>query len=136
MGNNDDHVIRVATYTRVSTQEQATEGTSLDVQDSQLKTFCQAQGWVIANSYTDPGFSGKDGERPALTRLLANAKFNLFEKVVVCKLDRMARNLRLMLSIESQLREYQISFTSIKESIDTSTSTGKMVFQMLGMIAE
>jgi len=107
MVNNADHIIRVAVYTRVSTQEQAEKGTSLDVQDSQLKAFCQAQGWAITNSYTDAGLSGKNDERPGLKQMLADAKFNLFEKIVVFKLDRLARNLRLLLSTESQLREYQ-----------------------------
>jgi site-specific DNA recombinase len=131
-----DTIIRVATYSRVSTQEQASENTSLASQEGQLTAYCQMQGWNIINSYVDPGFTGRNGNRPGLTRLLADAKIGLFEKVIVCKLDRMARNLRLLMDIESQLNEHQISLTSIKESIDTSNSTGKMVFQLFGMIAE
>ena len=117
-------------------QEQALEGTSLDFQDSQLTAYCQLQGWTIINSYTDPGYSGKDGNRPGLERLLSDAKIGLFDKVVVYKLDRLARNLRLLLDIEQKLRGYGVSLTSVKESVDTSTGTGKMVFQMFGMIAE
>jgi site-specific DNA recombinase len=94
------------------------------------------QGWTIINGYVDPGFTGKNAERPGLTRLLADAKIGLFDKVIVCKLDRMARNLRLLMDIESQLNENHVSLTSIKESIDTSNGTGKMVFQLFGMIAE
>ena len=131
-----DSVIRVATYTRVSTQEQAVENTSLASQEGQLTTYCQMQGWTIINSYVDPGFSGKNGDRPGLKRLLSDARIGLFDKVVVCKLDRMARNLRLLMDIESELNEYPVSLTSIKESVDTSNSTGKMVFQLFGMIAE
>ena len=62
-----DTIIRVATYTRVSTQEQATENTSLASQEGQLTAYCQMQGWPIINSYVDPGFSGKNGDRPALS---------------------------------------------------------------------
>jgi DNA invertase Pin-like site-specific DNA recombinase len=71
-----------------------------------------------------------------LERLVADAKIGLFDKVVVHKLDRLARNLRLLLEIEQKLREYGVTITSVKESVDTSAGTGKMVFQMFGMIAE
>jgi len=136
MSNGANGLIRVATYARVSTQEQALEGTSLEFQHSQLTTYCQLQGWMVINSYTDPGYSGKDGNRPGLERLLSDAKIGLFDKVVVYKLDRLTRNLRLLLEIEQKLRGYHAFLTSVKESVDTSTGTGKMVFQMFGMIAE
>ena len=134
--NNGNRQARVSTYARVSTQEQASEGTSLDFQESQLTAYCQLQGWTIINSYVDPGFSGKDGDRPGLERLLADAKLGLFDKVVVYKLDRLARNLRLLLDIEQKLRGYGIALISMKGSVDTSTATGKMVFQMFGMVSE
>ena len=108
----------------------------MEFQDSQLTAYCQLQGWSIINSYTDPGYSGKDGNRPGLERLLSDAKIGLFNKVVVYKLDRLARNLRLLLDIEQKLRGCGASLISVKESVDTSTSTGKMMFQMFGMVAE
>ncbi len=128
--------VRVATYTRVSTSEQASEGTSMEFQHEQITAYCQLQGWAIINNYTDPGCSGKDGNRPGLERLLGDAKIGLFDKLVVYKLDRLARNLRLLLDIEQTLRACGVSLTSVKESIDTSTSSGKMVFQMFGMVSE
>ena len=134
--NSGNPKVRVATYARVSTQEQASEGPSMEFQYSQLTTYCQLQGWTVINSYTDPGYSGKDGNRPGLERLLADAKIGLFDKVVVYKLDRLTRNLRLLLEIEQKLKGYHAFLTSVKESVDTSTGTGKMVFQMFGMIAE
>jgi len=124
--------IKVATYARVSTQEQATENTSLASQESQLTAYCQMQGWTIINSYIDPGFTGKNGDRPGFKRLRSDARIGLFDKVLVCKLDRLARNLRLLMDIESELNEYHVSLISIKESVDTSNSTGKMVFQLFG----
>ncbi len=136
MESNPNGKIKVATYTRVSSQEQALEGTSLDYQDEQLNTYCALQGWSVINSYVDPGFSGKDGERPGLGRLLSDAKIGLFDRVIVFKLDRLARNLRLLLDIEQKIRVYGVSLISVKESIDTSTPTGKMMFQMFGMVAE
>jgi site-specific DNA recombinase len=135
MNNNQGDSIRVATYARVSTQEQV-EGTSMEFQDAQLTGYCALQNWTIINAYTDPGFSGKDGDRPGLERLLSDAKIGLFDKVLVFKLDRLARNLRLLLEIEQKLRGYGVSLISVKEAIDTSSSTGKMMFQMFGMVAE
>ena len=136
LGNNGDQFKRVAIYSRVSTSEQATENTSLASQESQLTAYCQMQGWTIINSYVDPGFTGKNDDRPGLKQLRADARIGSFDKVLVCKLDRLARNLRLLLEIESELNSHQVSLTSIKESVDTSSSTGKMVFQLFGMIAE
>ncbi len=134
--DNENRQTRVATYARVSTQEQASEGTSLAFQDSQLSGYCQLQNWTLVNSYVDPGFSGKDGNRPGLERMLADARIGLFDKVVIHKLDRLARNLKLLLEIEQQLRNYGVSLVSMKESVDTSSSTGKMIFQLFGMVAE
>ena len=136
MANNTDQSIRVATYARVSTQEQATENTSMASQSDQLTAYCQMRGWTIINSYVDPGFTGKNGDRPGLKQLRADARIGLFDKVLVCKLDRLARSLRLLMDVEAELKEYNISLTSIRESVDTSNGTGKMVFQLFGMVAE
>jgi site-specific DNA recombinase len=134
--NDGDQLIRVATYARVSTQEQATENTSMASQEGQLIAYCQMRGWTIINSYVDPGFTGKNGDRPGLKRLMADARIGLFDKVLVCKLDRLARSLRVLMDVEAELKEYHISLTSIRESVDTSNGTGKMVFQLFGMVAE
>jgi len=128
--------VRVAVYARVSTQEQATEGTSLEYQADQLESYCGSQGWVIWQSYVDSGYTGKDGDRPGLKRLLADAKLGLFKKVVVHKLDRLARKLRLLLEIEEKLKDHGVALHSVKEIIDTSTSIGRTVFQMLGLVSE
>ena len=131
-----DKPVRVAVYARVSTQEQAVEGTSLEHQSGQLEAYCKFQGWKIAQSYIDPGHTGKDGNRPGLKRLLVDAKLGLFNKVIVYRMDRLARNLRLLLEIEDKLKENGISFHSVKETFDTSTANGRHFLQMLGMISE
>jgi len=136
MINGKSNSIRVVTYARVSTTEQASEGTSLTFQQAQLTAYCQLQDWTIINRYVDGGYSGGDGDRPGLERLLTDAKIGLFDKMVVYKLDRLARNLRLLLDVEQKLRGYEIGLISMKESVDTSTATGKMVFQLFGMVAE
>ena len=136
MVNNTDHIIRVAIYTRVSSQEQVDNGTSLESQAEQLEAFCKAQKWEIFNQYTDPGFSGKDDKRPGLESLRRDAKAGYFEKVIVWRLDRLARNLRLILGIEAELREQNVAIFSMREMVDTSTPIGRTVFQVLGLAAE
>ena len=131
-----DKIVRVAVYARVSTQEQADSGTSLETQSEQLESYCKFQGWQIVQSYVDAGYTGKDDNRPGLKRLQSDAKLGLFDKVIVYRMDRLARSLRLLLGIEEKLKEYNISFHSVKETFDTSTANGRHFLQMLGMISE
>jgi len=100
---------RVVTYSRVSTQEQASEGTSLDFRQAQLTGYCQLQGLTVVNSYVDAGFTGKNGDRPGLQRLLTDARLGLFDRMVVFKLDRLARSLSLLLEIEKTLNGHGIT---------------------------
>ena len=66
--------MKVALYTRVSTEDQAREGTSLEVQKEFLVSYAQREGWDIPEVYIDDGYSGYSMERPALRKLLADAK--------------------------------------------------------------
>jgi len=127
---------KAAIYCRVSTTEQSSEGTSLTFQQAQLKAYCQLQGWILVDTFTDPGFSGKDADRPGLKRLMAVAKAGLFDRVVVYKLDRLARSLPVLLGIEQELRDHGVTLVFMKDPIDTSSATGKLVFQVLGAVAE
>ena len=128
--------MRLVAYTRVSTEEQAMEGTSLDGQLDQVREYCTSNNHEMVGEYRDAGFSGKDGDRPGLRRLLHDAGNGLFDGVVVSSMDRLARNLRLLLDLELQLRSMEIRLFIIKQSIDTSGYSGRMMFQVLGLIAE
>jgi site-specific DNA recombinase len=128
--------IKAALYTRVSTEEQALEGTSLENQLQQVREYCNRQCWQIIREYTDPGFSGKNDDRPGLRWLLSDARNGTFDVVVVSRLDRLSRKLRLLLELEEKLKEYHITLHSVKESVDTSTAIGRTVFQVLGLVAE
>ena len=78
---------KVAIYVRVSTQEQAAEGYSIQEQTERLTKYCEAHGWVIVKVYTDPGFSGANRDRPALQMLCSDVKKSMFDTVLVYKLD-------------------------------------------------
>ena len=129
-------MVKVAVYARVSTQEQANEGTSLEHQCEQLKIYCQSQEWQVAGTYVDRGYTGKDADRDELKNLLSGARLGLFQKVVVYKLDRLARKLRLLLELEETLKDCGVYLYSLKDQVDTFTAIGRTVFQVLGLVSE
>lgn len=131
-----DNVVKVAIYVRVSTQEQAEEGTSLEYQEQQLRNHCQAQGWQIFHCYKDAGHTGKDDNRPELQHMLSDARLNFFTKLIVYKLDRLSRKLKLLLDLEERLKDTNVALLSVKETIDTSVPTGRLVFHVLGLVGE
>lgn len=115
-------------YRRVSTEEQE-KGTSLDWQLAKL-----AEVAPNAIDYCDIGYTGTNGNRPDFLRLLNDTQPG--DRVCVTKLDRLARNLRLLLEIEAKFRDMNVPLISITENIDTSTAFGRMLFQILGVVAE
>ena len=82
----------VALYIRVSTQEQASEGYSIDEQRERLVKYAEAQSWSVYRVYSDPGFSGGSLERPGLRSLILDVNAGKVNKVVVYKLDRLSRS--------------------------------------------
>jgi len=127
---------RVAIYSRVSSQEQVTEGVSIEAQIAALKAYAKSQNWEVTDKYIDGGYSGGTDERPELMRLLNDAGQRRFNIIAVCKLDRFFRNLRLLLNHLHHLEELGIKFISTQEGLDTSTPYGKFAVQMMGVIAE
>jgi predicted site-specific integrase-resolvase len=127
---------RVALYVRVSTQEQATEGVSLEAQLAALRTYARLQGWQIAGEYVDAGYSGGSDERPSLQRLLSDARKGKCTIIAVAKLDRFFRNLRIMLNCLHELEGLGIKFVATQESLDTATPYGRFAVQIMGVIAE
>ncbi|WP_306300491.1 recombinase family protein [Streptococcus sp. O1] len=83
---------KVAIYVRVSTTSQAEEGYSIDEQVRKLKSYCDIKEWSVYDVYSDGGFSGASTNRPALERLINDAKKQEFDTVIVYKLDRLSRS--------------------------------------------
>ena len=127
---------RVAIYARVSTQEQALEGVSIEAQLAALKAYAKSQDWEVIDEYIDGGYSGGTDDRPAFKRLLLDAGQKRFNIIAVCKLDRFFRNLRLLLNHLYGLEQLGIKFVSTQEGLDTSTPYGKFAVQIMGVIAE
>lgn len=129
--------MRVALYLRVSSEEQAREGFSIAAQHRALRAFCTSQGWAVAASFADEGYSGKDLRRPALTRLIAGARGGRFDVVLIWRLDRLSRRqshtLRL---IEDILAPAGVGLRSATEAFDTTTAAGKAMVGMLAVFAQ
>ena len=130
-------MMRAVCYTRVSTREQAESGFSLAAQEESARAYATAQSWELAEVYSDAGKSGGSREgRDELARLLVDAARGQFQRVIVWKLDRFARNLRDLLNLSDELDQYNVGIVSIQESIDTGTATGRLMRSVLGTLAE
>jgi DNA invertase Pin-like site-specific DNA recombinase len=102
----------------------------------ELRDYCQRRGWEVGQEYVDTGISGTKEKRPELDRLLADAHKRHFDAVVVWRFDRFARSVSHLLRALETFRSLGIEFVSLSEQVDTSTPTGKMVFTVLGAVAE
>ena len=124
---------RAVLYSRVSTLH---HGQDPEVQSREIREYCQRRGWPLVGEYVDAGFSGAKERRPQLDRLIADAHKRKFEVIVVWKFDRFARSVSHLLRALENFRALGIEFVSLSEQIDTSTPTGKMIFTVLGAVAE
>ena len=126
----------VAAYTRVSCEEQ-TKGLSLAAQESKIKAFAQSQGWQIGEVYCDPGFSGKDLNRPALQRMIEDIKNKRVEIVLTYRLDRLSRRQRdLLFLVEDIFTANDCGFKSVTENFDTVSPQGKAMMGMLSVFSQ
>jgi DNA invertase Pin-like site-specific DNA recombinase len=124
--------LRVAIYARVSTNN----GQDPTMQTRELREFCERRGWRFAGEYVDEGISGLKDSRPELNKLMADAHRRRFDAVVVWRFDRFARSVSHLLRALETFKALGIEFVSLSEQMDTSTPAGKMVFTVLGAVAE
>jgi len=125
--------IRVAIYARISTTN---HGQDVTLQTRELEQFAQARGWQVVGSYVDAGVSGAKDSRPELNRLMADAHKRRFDVVCCWRFDRFARSVSHLLRALETFKALGIDFVSFSEQMDTSTPAGKLVFTVLGAVAE
>ena len=106
------------------------------MQTGELREYCERRGWSIAGEYVDLGISGTKEKRPELDRLMVEAHRRRFDAVIVWKFDRFARSVSHLLRALETFQALGIHFVSLSESLDTSSPAGKMVFTVLGAVAE
>ena len=90
----------------------------------------------VIEEYRDEGISGSKDSRPALDRLMKDARARKFDVVIVARFDRFARSVAHLLRALDEFSHLGVDFVSLSESIDTSTPMGKMIFTILGAVAE
>jgi DNA invertase Pin-like site-specific DNA recombinase len=127
--------VNVALYARVS---KAHTHQDPEAQLQPLREMCRMRGWTITHEYVDHGWSGAKESRPALDELMRDCErgYRHFDAVCVWKFDRFARSTRHLVTSLEKFQSLKVDFVSLTESIDTSTPYGKLVFTILGAVAE
>ena len=126
--------MRAAIYTRVSTEDQAKEGFSLDAQLKRLEAYCRARGWTVAARYVEEGQSGRTVNRPAYRAMMAAMED--WDLILVMKMDRIHRNSVNFTLMMDELRRHGKEFNSLQESFDTTTAMGRFVMDIMQRIAQ
>ncbi|WP_277680188.1 recombinase family protein [Gracilibacillus dipsosauri] len=129
--------MRAFIYIRVSTLEQAREGYSIKSQEERLRDYAKARGYTVVKVYSDPGFSGSNLNRPGLQEMITQVKKGYADVVLVYKLDRLSRSQKdTLYLIEEIFLKNDISFISMSESFDTSSSFGRAMIGILSVFAQ
>jgi DNA invertase Pin-like site-specific DNA recombinase len=126
-------IARVALYARVST---ANGHQDPEMQLSELREYVARRGWTVIKEYVDQGISGSKESRPALNELILDAKRRKFDAIAVWKFDRFARSLKFLVNSLADLDAYGVAFISLRDNLDLSTPSGRLMFQIIGAMAE
>jgi DNA invertase Pin-like site-specific DNA recombinase len=120
----------VAIYLRVSTKEQST-----DTQLAELTELVERRGWKY-KVFCDKGVSGAKESRPAFGKMMLEVRRGHFGAVCIWALDRLARSLRQLLNISSELERLNVDLVAVKQDLDTSSPSGRLVYGVLSSVAE
>lgn len=141
MKGADNRAVRCAVYTRVSTDAGLDqEFNSLDAQYDASRAYIRSQahaGWTLSkNRYDDGGFSGGSTDRPALQQLLADVKAHKVHIIVVYKVDRLTRSLADFAKLVELFDAHGVSFVSVTQQFNTTTSMGRLTLNVLLSFAQ
>jgi len=123
--------MKVALYARVSTTN---HGQDVNMQLRELREYCERRSLEIIGEYTESASGAKDS-RPELNRLMIDAKHRRFDAICVWKLDRFGRSVRHLVNALADLESLGVSFISLKDNLDLSTPSGRLMFQIVGAMA-
>ena len=134
-------VVRCAIYTRVSTDQGLEQDfNSLDAQYDASQAYIKSQthaGWkLIRNKYDDGGFSGGNTDRPALQRLLTDVRAGKIDVIIVYKVDRLTRSLADFAKLVELFDQHSVSFVSVTQQFNTTTSMGRLTLNVLLSFAQ
>lgn len=125
--------VLAAIYSRVST---IGNGQDASIQTRELQEYCQRRSWQVYDCYVDNGVSGKKDSRPQLNRMMQDAHARRFDVIICWRFDRFSRSVSHLCRALETFNSLGIQFVSLCEQVDTSTPTGKLVFTILGAVAE
>ena len=126
-----------AIYVRVSTQDQAQHGFSLNAQQESLENYAKALGYELYNIYREEGKSAKNiKQRPEMVQMLEDAENKKFSAIFIYKLDRFSRSLKDLILTIDKLKEWGIDFISLQDKIETASASGKLMFHIISAFAE
>ena len=123
---------RVAIYARVSTLHSQNP----EMQLTELREYAERRGWEVTAEYVDLGVSGSKESRPELNRMLAAAHARAFDAVVCWKLDRLGRSLKHLVTTIEDLSAYGVAFISLRDNLDLSTPSGRLMMHIIGAMAQ
>jgi site-specific DNA recombinase len=123
-------------YVRVSTDGQAENGVSLDMQRQKIEAYCQLHDLELIDTIVDAGYSAKTLKRPGIVRLLSMVDAGEVSAIVVYKLDRLSRSTKDVLGLVERFEQANVAFHSIQESLDTKSAIGRFVLRTLASLAE
>lgn len=132
-GLGSNKIVRVGLYARVSTSD---KGQDPALQLTPLTEYCKQRGWQITQQYVDVGVSGIKSKRPELDRLLDDARKRRIDVVCVWKLDRFGRSIQHLINTLEELQGLGVSFVSYMESLDFTSATGKLMFNILASFSQ
>ncbi|HTM41541.1 MAG TPA: recombinase family protein [Terriglobales bacterium] len=127
------HPLRCALYARVSTTKHHQDVT---LQLAELREYCARRGFQVIREYVDAGVSGSKESRPELNRLMADAHRRSFDAVICWKLDRFGRSLKHLVNALAELEALGVAFISLRDNLDLSTPSGRLMFHIIGAMAQ
>lgn len=128
--------MKTALYLRVSTEDQALNGVSLQAQEERLRAYCTARAWSVHKVYRDEGQSARTLDRPALSRLMDDAKKRGFAALLVFKLDRLTRSVHDLGTLLEFFEKRNVALVSLSESLDASTAGGRLMLNILASVSQ
>ena len=123
-------------YIRVSTDEQAREGVSLDNQREKIAAYCTFNDMALLDTITDEGISAKNLNREGMQTLISHVKQGKIDAVIVYKLDRLSRSVKDTIGLIELFEKHKVAFHSIVDHLDTKTATGRFFLHIMSSLAQ